>query len=653
MAYIIATALFALALLLTGYITTNYIRGLHSFNIAGRELGIFAGFTGIVATGVAGQMIVMQSGLTVSFGFLASMSSTVPYGLGLFLYAYTVGPVIRRCGGQTLAEFMESRFSKEARLITSITQILGMMGVVALATVALANITQALLGWPWLVGITVFFSMYGLFIIFGGFWAVTTTDILELIIKVGIALPAVTIYLVIHYGGFGFLLDSWPHNFLTTGYAGGQMNIFSAVHPSYLTLGWMFFAITMGSSYYWMRGAAARDEKVLKITYIVGGLTIVFLAPIIYGIYGAYAAVLNPGAFQPLGKLSVDAAVGMLMKKLDTAVGVTLYVGLLAASLSTGAMALIGVTATLQRDVIKGTKWGNTVHGGRILIVLTLIGIWLLCFYPRAIVFLFSYVFAWFIPSFAAILFGFYWRRVTNAGIVWGITLSSLVMLVLQLGELTGILKTWHIAHPAIVGSIVVFAVIPVVSIFTRPKYFGELNWKVKPSETELLQPIPAGIGEPEREVMKAIRRGYVTLADIVDLFSDKASSEVNDIVERCDVNRLIAREALYGLGLFTFSLTDKGVKFLEPLSSEDEKLQTKGLDTMSIEMLRIADRDPKNYVDDFIKDGKTILGAQAVANRLVKLGYVKNKGIFQREIQITEKGREILGQIDKGSKNK
>jgi SSS family solute:Na+ symporter len=645
MVFTVVTILFAIALFVTGLFTIRWIKGVAGFNVAGREIGIYVGIAGIAAMGVAGQMIVMQSGFTVSFGYLSSLSNVLPYAIGIIVYGFIFSPVVRRSGAQTVPEYIEMRFGSKCRLLVVITQLLGLTGVVALSTVAMANITLGLLGWPWFLGITVFFLMYLVFVVSGGFWSVSLTDFWQLILA-AVTLPAVSIYLLTRFGGWSFLVDSWPHNFWTTGYAGGKMSLFALTHPSYFTVGWTFLAITWGSSYFWMRGAANRDERTAKISYIGGGILLLILAPIAYGIYGGFAAALNPGVFQPLGALSPDTAIGVLMKTMPYVVTIPLYIAILAASISTGSTALIAASVSIQQDILGATKWSKSVLASRILVILVLIGIWLLCWYPASIVYLFGYAFAWFIPSFFAILFGIFWKKTTNTAAFVGVIVSAGFMAFLQLAELTGVFKTWHIAHPAMFGTVISILLIVIISYFTKPKYFGEPHWEAQPSEQELRSEVTIHVGELESKILNLIDAGYNTTTELLDLIG-KETFVINEAIEKLDEDRLIERKALSGANFHNYAVTKKGEPFLSSKTEQEKGLAKYGLDKMSLKMLHLASQDPLKYAANFNELGYSFPEAQVVVTRLVKLKYVKDGGALLRKITVTNKGKEVLRQLN------
>lgn len=647
MAYIIATFLFTVALLLTGLWTMRWIRGVKSFVIAGREISPIIGVAGIAAMGVAGQMIVMQSALAVSFGYFASLSNVIPYAIiGMIFYGFTLAPLIRRSGAETIPEYVEMRFSStKLRTIISLTQILGMMGVVAMSTVAMASIASGLLGWPWGVGVTVFFFMYVVFVVAGGFWAVSITDLWQLILAL-IILPATAFYLMNHFGGIDFILSNWPHNYWTTGYAGMKLPKISIVHPSYLTLGTIFVGVVWGSSYFWMRAASSRDERTARISYIGGGLIVLCLAPIGYSFFGTYAAVLNPGAFLPLGTLKPDTALGVLMKQMPLGVSLSLYIAVLMASISTGSLAVIGTSAAIQRDILGSTKIGSSVTGSRIVVMVTLICIWILCWYPKALVYLFSYSFAWFIPSAVAIWLSLYWRKVTATAIFSGALVSALAMAILQLAEITGLWKTWHIAHPAMIGSALSIVCMFIISFFTKPQYYGETKWTARPSNEELKSNVHINLEPLDKRIIGQINDGYNVTSDLLDM-GKESPFEVYQAIEKLDKNRLIERQALGGLGFHTYSVTEKGEQFLGDVKPERSKMVEYGLDELSLEMLMLADKDPTNYAINFVNAGHTPLAAQSVITKLNKLGYVKSSGIYIRKVSLTDEGRQVLKNVE------
>lgn len=640
--------IFSAFLVISGYIVSKWIKDVSGFIIAGREIGLLLAIGGIGAIGAAGALIVLMSSITVQFGFLASFAPAVGWVFfGIFLYGILIAPAARRSGAETLPQWIEMRFSKGARGFISISQVLGMMGVVALNIVALARITEVLIGWPYVLGVSIFFGIFLTFIVLGGFWSVTLTDFLQLII-VTILLPF-GLGVFIYVKGFSFIPKAWP-NWLWEGVAGKSIPIIAVTHPSWITLSFLFTVLVFGASYYWMRAASCRNEKVAKKGYLIGGLWILILIPFIYSSWGLFAGALHPSIFAPIGNASPDAAAGVFLTsvaKILLPIAIPVFLALLAASISTGSTGQIGLTAALQRDILLNFNFGEKVWFSRLITFLAGGAVWLVCLYPRGITYLFGYSFAWFIPSALAIVLGLYWRKITSSAILISALIGTGSMAVLQLLQITSIYPTWQIMHTSVAGLIITLGLMVGISVFTEPKYYGESNWEREPSDDDIENDEIEELDDISLEMLDRIRKGYDTMAELVDL-SDEDIYSVNKVIEKLDKKRYLIRDSLRGAGLYKFELTEKGNEATPDLSDEEEfLLENYNLDKELLEMLTIIENKEKHYLEYYQDRGYPIVKIQALAQKLIERGFVTDKGIWRRKINLKKKADKALKKID------
>jgi len=210
---------FAAVLVYAGYFTRRWISDSSDFILAGREVSLLINIFGVAAIGYAGTSITLAPGFAVTYGFWGSMAWSAIYSLGgLAMYGILFSDFIRKCGAQTLPEWLEMRYSSKVRLLVTITTIFGLTGIMANNVVSLAATVAGYAGWPLWLAISLCFGVILLFSYFSGLWAVTLTDFIQMILGL-IAIPLFIIALVSIYGGGQWLSSAWPGpDFWTAGF---------------------------------------------------------------------------------------------------------------------------------------------------------------------------------------------------------------------------------------------------------------------------------------------------------------------------------------------------------------------------------------------------------------------------------------------------
>ncbi|MGB9903638.1 MAG: sodium:solute symporter family transporter [Desulfotomaculales bacterium] len=646
MVFLLFFAVFAVVLAYAGWITRRWVNDSSDFILAGREVSLIINVFGVAAIGYAGTSIALGPGLAISHGFWGSMSFAAIYSLGgLALYGLLFTAFIRRCGAQTLPEWLEMRYSPSVRLIVTVTTVFGLTGIMANNVVSLAGVVSGYAGWPLWVAITLCFFIILLFSYFSGLWAVTLTDFIQMVLGI-IAIPLFIIALASKFGGMGWLVSAWPGpDMWTAGIDGTKMPVFTLRYPSVLTFILLFAAfLVWGNNYYWLRAASCRSERTAKYSYVWAGILLVIIIYIPLALIGLYAAAANPKLFAPLGKTPSVSAYGVMLKGFSPVLSSFLLIGALAASISTAATAHIGATSTAVRDIYQRIFRPQAAPQQLLIptkLILLLLGglTWLLSYYPGGPVYLFAFANAWLGPPSLLVLFGILWRRTTAAGALWGALIGMGSMVVLTLLELLKIYSISKVMHIGVFGLIATFVPLVVISLFTRPKYYGEKEWTLEPTagkrEEIELQPL-------DLQVLELIRYGHESMAEITDALG--VDSRISaESVERLDRGGYIRRRSLSGSGFYMFELTAKGKKVLPPLAGRDEEMARDGLRPMYLELLSFAAKNPNELPRFASEKGLSSLEVANIITHLVRKGYLLEGGIWRRTIRISEPGRQML----------
>ncbi|MFZ5634896.1 MAG: sodium:solute symporter family transporter [Bacillota bacterium] len=638
--FLIFFIIFAGILTYGGWLTRRWINDSSDFILAGREVSLLINVFGVAAIGFAGTSIALGPGLAVSFGFWGSMSWAAIYSLGgLALYGLLFTTFIRRCGAQTLPEWLEMRYGPDVRLIVTITTILGLIGILANNVVSMASVITGYVGWPLFVSISLCFLIFMAFSYFSGLWAVTLTDFIQMIIGL-VAIPLFIFSLINTYGGGEWLAKSWPGpNYWTAGIKGASVPVLTLKYPSVLTFVLLFaFFLVYGNNYYWLRAASCRSERAARLSYVYAGIILVFVIYVPLAFIGVYAGAAHPATFAPVGKLPTTAAYGFLLKALPAALSSFLLIGALAASISTAATAHIGATATATRDIYQriirpGADSRQVLAASRVILLLLGFLTWFLCFYPGGPIYLFAFANAWLGPPSVLILLGILWPRCTRTGALWGTVLGMATMALFTLLELTKIYAISNIMHVGVAGLIATLFPAVLISLVTKPKYYGDPGFKGQEK---------AELDETDYKVLDLIRYGYRYMSEITDAL--KTDSRVsNQSVEKLDRGGYIKRQGKWGSAFYTFAITPLGESVLPQLEESQREMVKDGIMPDHLDVLKAAGQEPEKITRLTEEKGWSSLELASVVSHLINQGYLKETGIWRRILLLTEKGRQVM----------
>ena len=622
-----------------GWYAKRWVRTDGDFLLAGRQVSLIPGIASICGIAFAGSMTSIVPGLTIQYGFLGwILGGSLPLVIGYIAYGVFAGPYIRRCGAYTIPEWLEMRFDTRTRVVVSIATLLGVTGVVAMNVVAMALIMQGFLGAPLWLMITIVLGGHLTFIFLGGMWALTLTDVVQVLLGF-LFLPALAVYCLISYGGWELIETSFVTATPLSAGVLGSFPWFRLSYPSVLTVSLVIgFFIQWGGNYYWLRAAAARTEPIARWQFIIGGLLVLVIHASM-GVLGLYAGSVHSNAFlDPVNPANPMGAYGLLMRDFPAAMALLGLVAALAATISTTSNAHMGITSSLSRDIYQRFIRPNAspeavLRMSRLLTLLTGFAIWLLSFYPGGPYYLLAVSCAMLGPAACVLLLGHRWAFITPTGAFWGTLAGTVSMLVYE------ILKFMDVplgaVHTVVVGSIVTFPTVLGLSVLTQPD--DDL-----PDHPEPLRLVP----EQER-LLVLIRTGYTTMVELSD-FTMLNSAECHRLIEELERAGLVQRWGRSGLDYFTFGLTPQGDRTLADLPDAPPSLSGfVGLDADSRSILEQLAGGGKSLRTLSTATGVAASPLSVVVNRLDQLGYIRGQGVWERTLTLSEKGRERIESIE------
>lgn len=652
-AFVIYLVAFFVILIGLASIGRNWVKDSSDLLVAGREISLPMAIIGVMAIGFAGTTVTLCPGFTILYGLKGSAYWDVLYCcLGLMVYGLTVGPIARRSGSQTIAEYMEVRYSKSVRSIVAVTMLMGMCGLLSNNLTACMNTIYGFTGFNKTIVLALLFIVVLLFVSMAGLWSTTFTDMFQVILGC-IVVPSLFIVLVQKFGGFAEINAAWPSgDSFNAGLAGDTLPMMKWTYPSFLNFVICFgCALVYGSNLYWLRSASSRNEKVVKKSFLIGGLLTLLIFYLPFSIVGQYAGAFVGGEFVQLGGTHAQTeAYGILARLLHPLFGSLCVVGAVAASVSTSSSNVMGASSIATRDIYQRLRPNTTaeqrVKAGKWIMALVVAFTWILCQFPGGNTYLFAFANCWMVPPAILIALGAIWPGLNENGAKFGALSGMIVMAVATiLGTVLQIFFIDNYIYTASLGFFVTLVVAVVVSLLSKPTYYAAKGWERIPNDhnREVVE-----LDDTDRRVLIFLRQGHTTLAEITDALGGGADSSVSTpIMEKLDRGGYVIRESLWGKGLYTFSLSEKGKVAADALLSETEQqLADKDLTPVSASVLKALANDPDNAMKVFTDASLDGMQIAALCYRLNEDGYVVEKGTFRRKLEITEKGRALAREL-------
>ena len=432
---IVFLVLYMVVMLLIGWWASRRVKSTKDYVVAGRNLNLFLATGTMFATWFGAGTCMGGAGNAYLFGNQGVIFDPWGGAVCLLIIGFVFARMMRRGKFITVADLFQIRFGKTMGLLSVITCSISELGWLGAQLVAFGTIIHVFLGIPLWIGIIVSTIVVVVYTTMGGMWAVTLTDVIQMIIIV-VGLIVMIIFIAPLTGGIKTIfsndpsgnwmgLNQWSFGYTPETMASAELEnqgfmYYTGYHGIfYMIAAWMslgFGSIVAQDTQ--QRLLSSRTESVSAWSSTIAGIgyATIGLLPIIAGmIYFR----LNPD-------LSIDEALNNILVLISIeympAVFTAVFVGaLIAALMSSADSAILAASALIGYNGYKIVKPDvtekQTLRLTRLLVpILTLLSLalalWFQVIYNLMVV-------AWTIllVSLAAPYAGaYFWKKANTAG---------------------------------------------------------------------------------------------------------------------------------------------------------------------------------------------------------------------------------------------
>lgn len=471
--YIFVIILYSVGMVGVGFWLNRKVKSAGDFFIAGRSLNAKKLFITLLAANIGAGSTVGVAGLAYRYGTSAWWWVGAS-GLGSLILAFWIGPkiyqVARRKGYLTLGDYLEDRYSKSFRGVTSFFMGIGTLAIFSGQLIGIAWILQVVAGFPKTWGVALGAGVVVLYSMFGGLMSAAGVNYIQVIIMV-FGFVFATIAALLAVDGFSGLIEkvevlSHAGGVETSSYVGVDGMGITAILGFFLMLTPSFFISPglIGKIY-----GAENEEAVMQGTAWNGiaqwafGALIVILGMCVYAIFPSLA---NP-------ELALPTAVIELMPFWISALALA---AIFSAEVSTADAVLYMVAGAWANDLIKGVfktdlSDGDLLKVSRIVMACGgIVGIFLALQLPDIISSLSIFYTLMSVSLTAPVLFGLFSKQADSRGAIASSVSGVLVTVYFQF--LSPVKGVWilNAQSTGILVSILVLA----VHVWVKNKAIGE-----------------------------------------------------------------------------------------------------------------------------------------------------------------------------------
>ena len=470
--YGIAVIAFLALSLIVGTLTSRLVRkSSRRYMIAGKSLPLFFVGTMLAAQSIDGNSSLGNVSLVYQFGFWAGAAIPIGLGVCLVLTGTFYGKKLNKMALLTLPDFYYRRYGNGAEGISGILMMISFIVLVAGNFAASGFILSTVLGidffWAMLIAaIVVLIYTYA-----GGLFSSAYTDIFQIYLAIG-AFWAAFIFFAAGFSGinFGTILGSAPPGYLDLS---GLTDIGNGALINWAGI----MALGLGDIValdFMERVFAAKDGRTAQRGALMGA-ALTFLTVVPTSMMGIVALYLLPNLTDPF-----TAYPELAIDHMPFAIGVSLLMGVLGASMSTANGGLLAISSVMsrniiQRDILKRMLKKPGLEDRKLLITTRIFSIPMMVaafalgyFLPQPGVYLilaFDIVFA---GAWAPLTLGLFWKKANMPAAIASLIVGSAIRLLMFF-----ITPVEYAGIDTMIPPVISFALFIGVAFATQKKYPG------------------------------------------------------------------------------------------------------------------------------------------------------------------------------------
>ena len=547
----------AAMMLLSWYVGKKTTKDETEFMVGGREFTPFM-------TAIGNGSILISGGYLpsiVMYGYMFGMGGMwfyLGWGTGALVAWACWAGFWRTSGALTPTEWFEYRYGKGGRMAITVVILFASLAILGWQYVGCGATIGAALGINAQLAMLLVGVVVTIYVVFGGIWAATLTDVIQFSWVFVIQFIILPIYLIAKYGMPAAAAATagieLPANFLSIPF--GTIPVVKFVAPSVITFLMMHQSL-LNQSPYWARAAGTRSLKACKQGWMWTWI-IAYFTGIVGAFTGCYVRVLVPNLEAASG------AFGALMNALPIPLAACIMAGLMAATMSTCDIYLVACVNQLVRDIaqyfmkirdskklLSWAKWGTVVIG--------LASVFFAIFWQGGLSYLFAFGTGVGAPLFVYYLDSWLLRVGNQKGAVASVIVSLGIVLwwdILTTNKAT-VNSLWLIFPAALI-------VLVVVSLLTKK---------------DERVPVPAsGPDAVQKEILLTMKRGYKNAGAIITSMTqfnnanELQAAHIHHALDSLEMSGYITRKGQRLLAQLFFELTDKGEAYVAEAMDAAEK---------------------------------------------------------------------------------
>jgi SSS family solute:Na+ symporter len=470
--YGIAVIAFLALSLIVGTLTSRLVRkSSRRYMIAGKSLPLFFVGTMLAAQSIDGNSSLGNVSLVYQFGFWAGAAIPIGLGVCLVLTGAFYAKKLNKMALLTLPDFYYRRYGNGAEGISGILMMISFIVLVAGNFAASGFILSTVLGidffWAMLIAaIVVLIYTYA-----GGLFSSAYTDIFQIYLAIG-AFWAAFIFFAAGFSGINFdtILGSAPPGYLDLS---GLTDIGNGALINWAGI----MALGLGDIValdFMERVFAAKDGRTAQRGALMGA-ALTFLTVVPTSMMGIVALYLLPNLTDPF-----TAYPELAIDHMPFAIGVSLLMGVLGASMSTANGGLLAISSVMsrniiQRDILKRMLKKPGLEDRKLLITTRIFSIPMMVaafalgyFLPQPGVYLilaFDIVFA---GAWAPLTLGLFWKKANMPAAIASLIVGSAIRLLMFF-----ITPVEYAGIDTMIPPVISFALFIGVAFATQKKYPG------------------------------------------------------------------------------------------------------------------------------------------------------------------------------------
>lgn len=332
----IVFALYALAMLLLGWLGSRRSKTREDFLVAGRRLGPSMYMSTMAATVLGGASTIG----TVRLGYVHGISGVWlcgAIGLGVILLNLFLARPLMNLRILTVTQILERRYNPVTRQVSAAIMFIYALMISVVSILGISTVMQVFFDLPLFVSVAISGSLVLIYSAIGGMWAVTFTDLVQFIIKTcGLMLLLLPLSLT-KVGGWDALVAKLPPT---------AISITALGTDTIVTYIFMYtFGILIGQDI-WQRVFTARTPAVARYAGTGAGVYCI--------VYGLVAAVIGMCARVLIPDLqdANTAFASMIRIALPDGIRSLVITAAMAAMMSTASAGLLAASSTLTEDLL-------------------------------------------------------------------------------------------------------------------------------------------------------------------------------------------------------------------------------------------------------------------------------------------------------------